>query len=265
MYIPLRYTYEAKYSKAYVVDQVLLVNVLLAVAATSSDLKSLVSHLACVPVFVIAFMCVYEIGYFENDMRAARLEAAPVLGANVARFADYRIEPFAWISALALSGLGALIAVALNLRSPRDMLIESAIWVGLLAAVRAAFFLYNRLEVGRRPPLYVLLQLLKYNSVFVLFRPTLFGAVIAASQVAMMATVYWVYRLGGRQRTINEETMRLLFACAIAAPLLLAQAGTGLDTPAAAALAITWLVLRLAKPPVMAALRRRNGPQGSMI
>ena len=64
---------------SYVFDQVLFVECLLAIIATVTSFSSLLSKLVCMPFFTLSLMCIYEIGYFENDMVAAAHEAAPTL------------------------------------------------------------------------------------------------------------------------------------------------------------------------------------------
>ena len=258
IYAPLRYTATAKYPRLWFFDQLVLVDVLMPVAATSYDGRSLLVHLIAIPFFVVSFMCIYEIGYFENDMKAARSEASPVLTDQVQRFIDFRIEPYAWIYAIVFAVIGLSIAGYAGLLIGSRLWIRATAWVGLLAGVRLVFYVYNNRQPDDRPMLYFILQLFKYGSVLVMFPPTLFGVVITAGQVVAISIVYWVYRAGGRQKSLNREEIRLALSCAFGALLFLGGVTTPIDSRMAALLAGGWLLLRLGKPKVMFYLRDRG-------
>ena len=83
LYLPFRYTAGAKYAPSYVLDHMLFVECLLAVIATVVSFGDLLSKLVCIPFFMLSLMCVYEIGYYENDMVAAAREDAPTLTKQV--------------------------------------------------------------------------------------------------------------------------------------------------------------------------------------
>jgi hypothetical protein len=262
IYIPLRYTVSAKYPVAWFIDQLVFVDMLMPLAATSYDMNTLLVHCICLPFYILSFMCIYEIGYFDNDMRAAKSEASPVLSDSVQRFTRYRLEPYAWIFAVALAGVGGGIAVRAHLFTMDAFRTRSELWIAVLIAVRIAFHIYNRQNENDRPTLYFVLQVLKYGSVLVVFSPTVFGAVITASQILAISAVYWTYRRSGRRNSegVDREKLRLIIAFGIAVPLALAGVHTPNDSLLAAALAVAWLLLRLAKPKVMSVVRNRHAP-----
>jgi hypothetical protein len=258
MYFPLRYTAAAKYPKLWFFDQLVLVDILMPVAATSYDARSLLLHLACIPFFVVSFMCIYEIGYFENDMKAARSEASPVLRNDVERFRDYGIEPYAWIFAGFFGAAGLGLFRYTELFANASILRYTTTWAAILIMVRVVFYNYNNRGVRERPMIYFVLQLLKYGSVLLVFRPTIFGVVITIAQIISISVVYWVYRAGGDQKSLNREVIRIALALGIGSLLGLSGARTGTDSLMAAVFAGTWLLARLGKPGIMLYLRRRG-------
>jgi hypothetical protein len=259
IYYPLRYTATAKYSRLWFFDQLVFVDMLMPIAATSYDARTLLLHLVCIPFYVLSFMCVYEIGYFENDMRAARSEKSPVLTDQVHRFHGYRIEPYAWIYAIVFAGIGASIIVYTGSLPHHGVWVRSALWIAILVSVRIVFRIYNNKNENDRPTLYFVLQLFKYGSVLVIFAPTIFGVVITSSQIVAISLVYWVYRAGGRQKSLNREKIRLTLAFGFGALLALGGATTSIDSLVAALIAGAWLLLRLGKPALMSYLRDRDG------
>jgi hypothetical protein len=259
IYIPLRYTLSAKYPTLWFIDQLVFVDMLMAIAATSYSTKTLLVHCLCIPFYVLSLMCVYEIGYFDNDMNAAKSEIAPAISDRMHRFAGYAIEPYSWIVALLLAGAAGLLATQSLLLTVDMLWIRSAAWIGVLIGIRVTFYVYNRQKESRRPILYFVLQVLKYCGVLVMFPPTIFGVAITAAQIIAISVVYLTYRMADRHtsESINREKMRLAFACGIGIPLFLAGARTAVDSLMAAALAAAWLLLRLAKPTVKSVLESR--------
>jgi hypothetical protein len=208
LYIPLRYTARAKYPLLYLCDQLLFVDLLLAVLATSRDFNALLHELVVVPFFLISLMSVYELGYFENDMVAAGREQKPTLTENVERFRSFPIQYNAWIWAVALGATGAMLAYHLELLPSVGVPLGS--WIVALIVIRATFFVYNRRPAGSRITLYSILQFEKYAAIFVVLPPTLPGSILALSQMATMSVIYIVYRLGGNKTLFDRELFRFM-------------------------------------------------------
>ncbi|WP_409331685.1 hypothetical protein [Trujillonella humicola] len=219
LYIPMRYTARVKLSPWYALDQFLLVDALVIAIAVSYDLTSLLHFGLIAPLLLLSVMSVYELGYFENDMVAARSEERPVLDPNVSRYREYpiRLQAWIWAAAFAAAGLGA--AVLLGELGTDELLRAGIGWAVLLVVLRAVFFLYNRTRTERRMFVYPLLQALKYGAVFVVFVPTVLGVALVMSQIMGMWVVYVVYRLGGSKKALNRDVFGAV-AFLIAAGLL---------------------------------------------
>jgi hypothetical protein len=265
LYLPMRYTFAAKYPTLFLMDQIFLVDILLGVICSSRDIRDGVIALICVPFFYFSFMCIYEIGYYENDMLAASRESRPTLTKDAYRFASYRIQPDAWIWSALLSLVGLSLASALG-AVPRSTLANSAAaWAALIVLSRVVFFAYNRQKVEQRIYLYLVLQLAKYGGIFLMFRLTLPGFALLASQVLQMWIVYLVYRLGGKRSPLDKEWLRFgLFGTMVALLTLVAPATMSM-TPFSIVLPVVWLVLRLVKQPLMKRFRSRSAEAAGAI
>jgi hypothetical protein len=258
LYMPLRYTGRAKYTSSYVFDQVLFVECLLAVIATVTSFSSLLSKLACMPFFTLSLMCIYEIGYFENDMVAAAREEAPTLSSQAKRFQAFPMQPAAWIWAAAAAALGAWAACSSGAMRPAFLPWAALIWLSSLILLRGTFFTYNRVRPAARIAIYPLLQMFKYLPLFILFPATPAGAVLAFCQAATMSLIYLIYRRTGDRRVFDKEQFRTgLFALALCF-MATASTAAALGGRFALGLMAAWCVIRLAKAPALGWVRRRR-------
>ena len=257
LYIPLRYTARAKYTLSYVLDQVILVELALLAIATSRSLADLPLTLLLAGLLYLSLMCVYEIGYFENDMAAARAEARPRVTPAAQRFRSYPLEPSAWIWAAVL----AIAAVAVmrasgRIGSLRDAGAALLAWAAATIVLRLVFHAYNGPDLARRLRLYPLLQLAKFLPVLLLLRPTAFGAVVVLCQVATMSAIYLTYRMGGRSKDVRKESHRVLMLATGTALFLCTPAVGEAGWVFQLACLAVWCAARLFKAPVLRALRR---------
>ncbi|WP_159998415.1 hypothetical protein [Roseomonas sp. 18066] len=259
-YFPLRYSIRAKYGLLHMLDKVLLVDFAILLLGTSRDLDDLLRHAISIPFLLLSLHCVYEMGYFENDMVAAKREAKPTLSKEAARFRDYPIQPAGWVWAIGLGLLGCLAAAYTRSTSSLALLPAITAWAILLVLLRLAFHAYNQQPVQGRLPLYAVLQMMKYLPVFFLIHPTMMGVLLSLSQVAMMWIVYIVYRSGGDHRGLNKEMIRGLF-WVVGAGLLATTGRYSLwGSLLPVGLMLAWCLLRLAKPRLMELAKRRPAP-----
>ena len=209
LYIPLRYTARAKYPRFYFIDQILLVDLLLALCATSHDLGALLRAVLVVPFLLVSLMAIYELGYFENDMVAARREENPTLTDDAARFQSFPLHYNAWIWAMVLGVVGFALGYQLGLVSSVGYSV--GVWVAALAAIRVTFFVYNRTPAASRMTLYAVLQIERYTAIFLVLPATLAGSLLALSQITTMWVIYLLYRLGADKKAFGRELFRLMF------------------------------------------------------
>lgn len=258
LYLPLRYTLRAKYPASYVFDQVLLVDLLLLILATAHHGRETLEAVLYMPLLLISMMCVYEIGYYENDTVAARREVKPTLTKEAKRFADYPIYPGAWVWAVITGAAGCAIGFWLGEVEIKSLAAAMGLWILGLLVLRGVFYAYNRLRTQARVAIYPVLHFMKYFPIFVLVHPTAVGALLALSQIATMWVVYMTYRLGGNQKGVPKEMFRTglwLIGTGFLA------AGGFLHTReilVVLGLMAIWSVVRISKPFVMQYVRRSD-------
>ena len=269
LYLPLRYFALVKYGRSFAIDQILLVDAALYALATIHGVADLGKAYLVSLILLVSFTCIYEIGYFENDMHAALKEAKPVLSDKVAAFQAYPIRA-AWPWGIVLGAAGLIVAALLFGTSFQAMLPIFGAWIAVLIAVRIIFFVYNRMPTQKRMFVYPLLQLLKYGAIIAVFSANAFGALLIASQITTMWVTYLVYRLGGDHKKLAREAFRATIF-ALGALLLLAGRWRGATATGLASLGIgradwlcllailVWLALRMAKSAAMTRIKTVRG------
>ena len=259
LYLPLRYTFRAKYPFSYAFDQIFLVEMLLAIVCTAKDPSDLFAEFLFVPILIVSLMCIYEIGYFENDTVAAKFEAKPTLGKDVGRFRFYPIEPSAWIWAASLGAFGIAVAWYTGFVSYAKLGATVLAWFGALASLRLLFYVYNKPPVANRLLVYPVLQFMKFTPIFLVVTPTLVGAMLILCQIVTMWVLYLTYRAAGnRKKTVEKEVFRtILFSialCLSAMSSTVDQLGGWFPVIAIA----SWSLARLVKAPILRMLRARD-------
>ncbi len=161
----------------------------LLMAAPGFDLRVL----AGVTALFLSLWSVYEIGYRENDLCALRLEADPVVSPQCAGFDTERFEAKAWASAILLGVLGTL---ALR---PADVAATAGAWAATLAALRAAYWWYNRLDKRTRVWVYMLLQAFRTLGIAVVMPVGTLGMMAGVTQIGARWQEYFWYRFAPAQ------------------------------------------------------------------
>jgi hypothetical protein len=259
LYMPLRYTLGAKYPRGYAIDQFLFVDILLIMIAAATSISVLPWLALVVPLLVLSFMCVYEIGYYENDFVGANLENAPTLLPSVAAYRHYPIQIGAWVWALVTGFAGISLGVHSGVIA-LDIYQACAAWLAILIVTRSTFFIYNRRPAEARVFMYVMLQVEKYGLIFILLKPSLIGMVMVASHVTVMWMVYIVYRVGGKRTDLRKEMLRAVVFGFSAALLYLADPQIYDGEALPFALIVMWSALRIAKAPLMRYMRNSARP-----
>jgi hypothetical protein len=198
------------------------------------------AHAAGLLLLLISFWTVYERGYVDNDLIAARWEAEPKLAAG------FKDSPVAtptrqpWIWALASGALGVWV-----LRWTAALpFIDLLVWAGVLLATYAWFTLYNRYDKGTRVWLFAGLQFARSAAFVALVPISPIGAAALGAHVLAKWVPYYVYRLVGQ--TWPEAPFhlsRLLFFVVLAALTGFAAGASSLLNGTALAL-LAWCLFR---------------------
>lgn len=251
VYLPGQYLTQVKRPGArYVVHGILLEDFAFWVLASIAFAASPVTHVIGLLILLGSFWAIYERGYVDNDLIAARHEAKPQLSAAFAgsQVSTPRWQPWVW----ALVSGAAAIAL---LRWPgRPAPVDLAAWAAVLTGTHAWFGLYNRLDKSTRVWLFAGLQLAR-TAAFVALVPIVpIGAVALGAHVVAKWVPYHVYRLGGKDWPETQLYLIRLVFFVIVALLLGFSTGLGslLDRSALGLLA--WNVYR-ARRELVAMLR----------
>lgn len=258
LYLPLRYTIGVKYPRAYALDQFLLVDTLILALTLLTGISTLPGALLVAVLMMLSVMCIYEIGYHENDTIGATREASPTLTAASRRFGRYPIEPGAWLWAAASGAAGLYVAGQFALLS-LGWAYAAMVWIVVLLSIRLTFYVYNRLPPEARIYLYALLQVEKTALVFLLLLPTTIGMVLVASHIVAMWVVYLLYRLGAKKEKVDRESLRFVVLAVLTGCVAVADPSTFHGEGTAMGLILGWSVLRMVKAPLMRSLRRSRG------
>lgn len=226
-YVPFLYTQRGKRpGERYMLYGVVLEDVLLLGLAFAWLMPAPIAGFAGLLCLHLAFWTVYELGYVENDIEATRQEATPQIWSEAATYASrVRARP-AWLACAAFTAVGTLLLVAFNPSSltlaPLSAgtvslwLLAFALWMAYVAASRAAYWLYNRLDVQSRGYFYAVLQIFRTLGYALLIELNLIGAIILLSLVLARWIKYLVYRDVGRKMAEDQRLLMLLFFAILA-------------------------------------------------
>lgn len=200
-YFPLRYLAEGKYSSAsYVWRHVLGQELLIVLAVFTSDLSTFFAAVC----YFFSFQIIYELGNYDNDFVAAKLERNPILSGKQKHFQDYRIRNWAWPSSIALGA----IATYFNGTSWNAFTANLAIWLAMLVGVYMLFSKYNRSPPTSRMSYYGLMQLAKIFAPAIAMPIVPLGGILGMAHVIQHSTVYWCYRCFGWKELFPRRIVR---------------------------------------------------------
>lgn len=198
------------------------------------------THVVGLLFLLASFWAIYERGYVDNDLIAARFERQPKLSAafKEAPVATPRWQP--WIWALACGAIAIYL-----LRWPAHPIgMDFVKWTAVLLATYVWFMLYNRFDKATRVWLFCGLQFARTVAFVVLVPIGLIGAAALGAHVLAKWVPYYVYRLGGKDWPDTPfHLTRLLFFAVLAVLLAFVQGFLSLWTWTAAAL-LAWNLYR---------------------
>ncbi len=183
----------------------------------------------------VSFWAVYEIGYVENDMVAAKFETDPQLSPQFREFDASAVGIRPWVYAACFGILGIL---CLRHASWSGFAIGAVLWAAVLAGTRAYYRLYNFADKQARAWLYLGLQALRVGAFAAVAPITPIGALACAARAISRWQIYFIYRqtrnAGGYQWILLPERT---IALALFALLLLLGALAGAVTASMAPIA----------------------------
>ncbi len=206
------------YLRRAVLQEDYLLWVLTSVALSATPIQ----HLGGLLLLLLSFWVVYEAGYVDNDVIAAKHEMQPALTReyHAKTVATPTWPPVIWTLGFAAAGIFLL-------RWPHMPSIRDGVaWSAGLLATFGWFMLYNRSDKPSRVWMYAGLQLSR-SAIFVLLVPILpIGAMALAAHVLTRWMPYYIYRLVGRSWPLSAHFgIARVLVFAILAVLLAAASG----------------------------------------
>lgn len=228
-YVPLVYTERAKHpTHLHLLGVFFAKDWMVLVLASALLAPSPLLTAVALGFLIVSFAIVYEVGYHENDYLGLRREKRPILNSERLALAGTVHEGQAWLFGALVAMPGALLLAFSQASAwhPSGDLTERtvllvAIWLALLALIRATFWLFNRIDERSRLLLHLPLQLMKgLWLVWALGLPLNHaGAALLLANSICAWLPYVVYRMGGVRWQTPDNMIRLLI-------LLLLVSGT---------------------------------------
>ena len=248
-YIPFVYTEASnRGNKNHVVNTIILTDfliILLAYAFITTISTQLILSLF---LLVFSFWCIYETGYYENDLFELRYESRHKKINNIdklksiKKFQDYPIEFNAWIWALLSGFLGLFFLNAYN--NLYQLTVNLLIWLGWLVTVRVIFRIYNYCQLRLRMVIYPILQVSRLTGP-ILFLPTnFFGIFLITSQVVSRWLWYLIYRADGDPKSVPHHFVRHLVFILLVIGLAIVQKDPNVFVSWQLALILLWSLAR---------------------
>ncbi len=224
-YIPFFYTARIKRSPGFLIKQIGLEELpVILIAFGFSHAPFNWTVLVALAFFFAAFKLVYEIGYAENDNVGYATEKNPKLTSNFFKMRDYRLQPYAWLWSAAFAMVGvwvlndaAQLQALTHLHLPYlagtiygPVAIFGAV-VGITLFARAAFWVFNHVDLRTRVFAYLPLHMMKYMGWMALFSLSEIGMALICAQIVRTWSLYAIRRAGGDIDFIPSQLVRLCF------------------------------------------------------
>ncbi len=178
---------------------------------------------------LISFWCVYELGYYENDLVAEKYEEQPKLAKTYYEYKLMMSSFLPWFWSLVFGAIGVtLLEKAQGVRylfngSELEMqivaidpvLLIGLYWGAFLLLTRLCFWAYNNLNKHTRTWLYIWLQSFRYYGFVAVTTINPIGTSLLSSNILARSILYIVYRYsGGNSKDwptqIPEKVLRCL-------------------------------------------------------
>ena len=208
MYFPGQYISQVKHpGQGYIRRGILMEDFALWVLASEALAVHPLMHVLGLGLLLLSLWAIYERGYVENDLFAARYEEQPKLtdSFHQMRVATPWLPP--WIWALSAGAAGDWVLRWPQPVEPRDLVL----WTSVLLATYGWFLLYNSYDKATRVWLYNGLQLSRIAGFVVLVQISAIGAAALAAHLFSRWLPYYVYRYGSKAwPTIPIKLIRLM-------------------------------------------------------
>ncbi len=247
IYFPMMYIHKVKrIGENYITKAILLDDLpILLLSLTWISSQPLIHGLGIL-LLTVSFWCIYEYGYYENDVVAELYEQKPTLSKSYYNSQVTMNWWQPWIWALALGCVGTFALAWCKFDSSlapitfgdnfSEVFVQSLIplcaWAGFLASSRLSFWVYNFVNKQTRIWLYMVLQLCRYCGFLVVTGTNLVGISILLAHTLSRTISYIVYRYAGGSKKdwpkLQEKFLRWVLFVVVVGFLSVATADLSL-------------------------------------
>lgn len=153
------------------------------------DILAVALDVAGLVCLFFSMWCYYELGYHDNDQCAIKYESDGVTTVDVQSVPASGLALRMIVMGSALGILGIALAVP-----PFGWLMAFGAWFGGMAALTIVYRWYNRVDKNSRVWIYLILQLFRFGSVFLVVPGSAVGMALAGSQTFTRWIDYAIYR-----------------------------------------------------------------------
>ena len=229
VYFPFAYLEKVKRrGEKYTLKIILSDDIPLLLLAFSWQASNSILHSISLIFLLISFWCVYELGYYENDLIAEKYEQKPKLASTYYAYKHIMQTTYPWLWSIVLGWIGIVILnKAQGVYLPFVGLLKEEIefidptilffssWIVFLVCVRYCFKIYNYSSKQARTWLYIILQSVRYYGFLWITTTNLIGISFLSSHILSRSLLYIVYRYSGGNsenwpREIPERFLRCL-------------------------------------------------------
>lgn len=237
IYIPLLYSEKVKRpDRRYFLNNIIGEDFI--ILALSFSYSSSYPWLNVIGLFLLqmAFWCIYELGYIENDKIGEKFEDKAILSYNYKNYEHSFGFWQPWLWSLCLSVLGLLVLAKdqiNNIQITNYLLLneynqslfwfsqEFALWMSFLVVLRFLFCIYNSINKQSRVWFYLILQACRYCGFLIVMATNTVGLMFLVSSVITRSIQYTLYRyLGGKNSSWPMDFPRYFFCLLIYLMLL---------------------------------------------
>jgi hypothetical protein len=209
--------------------------------------------IAATLMFFTAFIAVYELGYRENDFKAAQNEQNPNLSENLEEHQNYPMGVQAWVWSICLSLSGLIFLNIARLQPQEAIFTASALslntetlvtWMSFLVLVRTVFWAHNSVPVHWRIYTHGPLQFLRLFG-YVLVMPTnMIGAGFLGAIAMSRWMIYSLYRYQGDKKNFPDKVIRLMIFLFFIVAVMLTEKDSTVLSSLQVWLVVLWCLVR---------------------
>ena len=179
---------------------------------------------------LISFWCMYETGYYENDLVAEKYEEQPKIAAAYYAHKSMMTNWIPWLWSFAFGLLGIIClekaqgvrylfyfsGLELKIASIHPAILMACYWTIFLLSTRLCFWIFNHFNKHTRTWFYIVLQSFRYYGFIAVTYVNPIGTSLLSSNILARSILYVVYRYsGGKSQDWPAQLPEKVLRCLI--------------------------------------------------